>query len=376
MELVRLEAGILGEKGSLEGKHWIVTSRKDFGIVVFGPYEEKSSGRYMAQFYVRSADAESPMGDPVCLHLDVVTNQGRTIISEKFVTVSQLSDISSLTVTFDLHETREVEYRVWSNAQIALRVSTEVDVERVSDLSRLAPPLTPNEIEWRNEREFLDGYLRNVTGLIHVGANLGQERRYYWLIGLDVVWVEPIREIYSLLVDNISAYPRQRAVNALLTNKSGEQVKFGIANNNGTSSSILPLEDHAILWPEATYPEFRVLTSTTLIDLISNENIPLKRYQALTLDVEGAEDFILEGGRSILKNFKYIKCEAADFPARTGTPTATDLNRILESEGFKELSRRSFAMGPTMRVRTGTSSGREWPKGTRYTSLEPICRLS
>ena len=83
-----------------------------------------------------------------------------------------------------------------------------------------------------------------------------------------------------------------------------------------------------------------------MIDLISNENIPLKRYQALTLDVEGAEDLILEGGRSILKNFKYIKCEAADFPARTGTPTATDLNRILESEGFKELSRRSFAMGP------------------------------
>ena len=346
MTLVNLEPGTLGSRFSSDEKQWVVTSRKDFGIVVFGPYESRPSGRYVARFNIQCADDELPIGDPVCVHLDVVTNQGRSKICEKFVTLSQLCDTSNLTITFDLHESRQLEYRVWTNAQVALKVITEIDVERVGDLSRLATSLTPDEVEWRNEREFLDGYLRNVTGLIHVGANLGQERRYYWLIGLDVVWVEPILEIYDRLVDNISAFPRQRAVNALLTGQSGEQVKFGIASNNGASSSILPLQDHAVLWPDVTYSEFRILTSTTLTDLISSEAIPLERYQALTLDIEGAEKMVLEGGRAMLKNFKYIKCEAADFPARTGTPTAKDLNEILEAEGFQELARRSFAMGP------------------------------
>ncbi len=346
MTLVTLTPGALGTKTTHNGKPYVVTNRKDRGITVFGPYETRPAGRYTVRFDVSSSDHESLMGDPVCLHVDIVTNEGNTIIREKFVTVSQLSDASNLTVGFELHEPRAVEYRVWTEGQIALTICAEVNVERTGDISRLAVLRSPEQVEWQNEREFLDGYLRNVTGLIHVGANLGQERRYYWLIGLDVIWVEPIREIYDRLVDNISAYPRQRAFNALLTSRRGEQVEFGIANNNGASSSILPLEDHAVLWPDIVYAETRIIESTTLVDLIDTHHIPLDEYQALTLDVEGAEKMILEGSLAKLRRFKYIKCEAADFPARKGTPTARELNEILEAQGFRELSRRSFALGP------------------------------
>jgi hypothetical protein len=35
-------------------------------------------------------------------------------------------------------------------------------------------------------------FLRDVTGVIHVGANTGQERFLYRLFGLNVIWIEPI----------------------------------------------------------------------------------------------------------------------------------------------------------------------------------------
>ena len=37
-----------------------------------------------------------------------------------------------------------------------------------------------------------DAYLKRVTGVIHVGANAGQERELYASFHLDVVWIEPI----------------------------------------------------------------------------------------------------------------------------------------------------------------------------------------
>ena len=37
-----------------------------------------------------------------------------------------------------------------------------------------------------------DAFLRKVSGVIHVGANLGQERAHYARFRLDVVWIEPI----------------------------------------------------------------------------------------------------------------------------------------------------------------------------------------
>ena len=34
-------------------------------------------------------------------------------------------------------------------------------------------------------------YLRKVDGIVHVGANVGQDRDLYASYGLDVLWIEP-----------------------------------------------------------------------------------------------------------------------------------------------------------------------------------------
>lgn len=76
-------------------------------------------------------------------------------------------------------------------------------------------------------------FLRNVPGVVHVGANSGQERDLYRNLGLAVVWVEPIAEVFDELVRNITDYPKQKAYRELLADRDGVEYEFHVANNSG-----------------------------------------------------------------------------------------------------------------------------------------------
>lgn len=60
-------------------------------------------------------------------------------------------------------------------------------------------------------------YLRYIKGVIHVGANTGQGRDLYAKHNLQVMWVEPIPEVFLELQDNINGYASQHALNYLVT---------------------------------------------------------------------------------------------------------------------------------------------------------------
>ena len=96
-------------------------------------------------------------------------------------------------------------------------------------------------------------YLRQVRGVIHVGANEGQERDLYAAFGLNVIWIEPIPEVFQVLRDNISELQTQRALNYLVTDEDGKEYEFHIANNGGASSSILDFSKHKEMWPGIRY---------------------------------------------------------------------------------------------------------------------------
>ena len=49
-----------------------------------------------------------------------------------------------------------------------------------------------------------DKLLKKVRGVIHVGANTGQEIQLYVKYGLSVVWIEPIPEVFETLKSNLT----------------------------------------------------------------------------------------------------------------------------------------------------------------------------
>jgi FkbM family methyltransferase len=182
-----------------------------------------------------------------------------------------------------------------------------------------------------------------VTGVVHVGANSGQEREAYRDLGLHVLWVEPIPEVFAQLVANIRGIRNQRAVQALVTDRDGQECDFHVANNQGASSSLLDFDEHRKIWPDVAYVETLRLTSTTLATLFERERIDPSRYQALVVDTQGSELLVLRGSLPILSAFTYIMVEAADFESYAGCCQLPDIEAFMADHGYVEIRRTNVA---------------------------------
>ena len=188
-----------------------------------------------------------------------------------------------------------------------------------------------------------DRFLRKVSGVIHVGANTGQERDQYAKHGLRVIWIEPIPEVFATLKTNLTDFHQQRALQDRVSDQDDAEYTFHIANNGGASSSILDLKLHSDIWPNVIYEKSITLRSKTLASLLEKECISPGEYDALVMDTQGSELLVLKGAIPVLHNFKYIKTEVPDFESYAGCCQLTDIGSFMAQHGYREHSRRKFA---------------------------------
>lgn len=188
----------------------------------------------------------------------------------------------------------------------------------------------------------LDRFLKQVSGIIHIGAHRGAERHLYESLDLDVVWVEADPKMFRKLKKNIAVYPKQIAINVLVSNIDKKDVPFNRASNSGASSSMLDFQDHAKAFPEVTMVRKLKLHAMPFERIAEKYNLAPDKYQGLIIDVQGAELKVLEGFGAAIKKFKYIKLEASDFPAYEGGATMEQLDAYLSNNGFHEISRAVF----------------------------------
>jgi 2-O-methyltransferase len=185
-------------------------------------------------------------------------------------------------------------------------------------------------------------FLREITGLIHVGAHYGQERKMYAKHDLNVLWVEAAPDIFEKLCENIEKYPSQAATNCLITDRDDAEYVFHIANNSGESSSILELHDHKQVWPEVRFERDVRLRSTTLDSLLVKLNKSITDYEALVMDTQGSELLVLKGATSSLKFLEFVKVEAWDFEAYLGCPKVHDVIHYLNGYDFHLIRQDKF----------------------------------
>jgi FkbM family methyltransferase len=189
----------------------------------------------------------------------------------------------------------------------------------------------------------MDGFLKQVTGVVHVGANTGQEREHYASLGLKVLWVEPIPTVFEVLQANISALPNQRACRYLLAAEHGAEYTFHISNNEGQSSSIFDLAKHREIWPDIQFSHDIQIAATTLDRMLEAEQIDLADYQALVLDTQGSELLVLQGAIPVLGRFRYVKAEVADFESYAGCCQLSGLLQFMRQQGFALARKAPFA---------------------------------
>src|SRR5690348_9396538 len=128
-----------------------------------------------------------------------------------------------------------------------------------------------SRLKARSQHEYR--FLRHVRGVIHVGANTGQEAQLYESFGLDIVWIEPIPQVFEILQQHISQFPRQTALRYLVTDEDDKDYDLHISNNGGASSSILDFSEHSKMWPNVTYTHAITVKSIKLKTLVQRERI-------------------------------------------------------------------------------------------------------
>lgn len=195
-----------------------------------------------------------------------------------------------------------------------------------------------------------DSFLDRVLGVIHIGANVGQERKLYMEKGLHVLWVEPIPQVYATLVSNLRDCPNQTAVKALLYDRDGVSLSLNVADNEGASSSVLGLKEHQILWPDVKYIDSIEMITKTLLSLVEEIHLDLQQYNSIVLDTQGSELLILKGAIPLLHKIAYVKVEIPDFEAYQGCPMLPEFIEFMKAHDFRVVSQRAIPVSTKNRA--------------------------
>jgi FkbM family methyltransferase len=185
--------------------------------------------------------------------------------------------------------------------------------------------------------------LSGLKGIIHVGANLAQEREHYARHHLNVLWIEPIPWIFNDLQNAIIGYSGQRALQYLVLDQDDVTRTLHVANNDGASSSVLEMALHRDMWPGVHFVKDIEIVAHKLDTIVERERIDLRDYDGLVLDTQGSELLVLKGADRVLQQMRFVKVEVADFKAYANCPKPQDIADFLKAYGFREWRRVPFA---------------------------------
>ncbi len=177
----------------------------------------------------------------------------------------------------------------------------------------------------------------SCSGVIHVGANIGEEVGLYSNHGIQYgIYIEPIPDVFAKLSAKCACYPGHDAIRALVSNRNGDRVKFNIANNSGQSSSMFGFGTHQQCHPQVEFLDQICLDTITLDHLLSTEVTPNinEKLDCLVIDTQGAELKVLQGAVKTLSQIKFAMIELSDEELYKGGALMTDVETFMELQGF------------------------------------------
>jgi len=144
--------------------------------------------------------------------------------------------------------------------------------------------------------------IKDIKGVIHVGAFMGEEKKIYDEMGLPVIWVEAQKDLCDRLISR-----GDRVINAAVSDKEFETTLK--ISSNGASTSILDFGTHADKYPNITVEKEIKITTTTLETIIDENEIDLSKFNFINIDIEGHGLAALRGLGEYVSAFKYLYME-------------------------------------------------------------------
>lgn len=185
--------------------------------------------------------------------------------------------------------------------------------------------------------ELLKNWDVKPSGVLHVGAHLGEEAEdYEKFLWLPVIWVEAQPSLVKQLQSKLQ-FPNHKVINAAVWNLDNVSLKLHVASNS-MSSSLLDFGSHSDSYPDITYvDEIEVLTKR-LDSLIAPSDMP----NFLNIDIQGAELAAIQSLGKLIDNLDYIFVEVNRREVYKECTKVNELDLHLASEGFKRVTTRWF----------------------------------
>ncbi len=177
-----------------------------------------------------------------------------------------------------------------------------------------------------------------AKGVLHLGANTGQEAQAYAALGIRrVIWVEALPDIHAKLVQRVRRFPGSVALLACLSDKDGEKVVFNRANNESQSSSFLEFGTHAVEYPATKFIEKIEMDTIRCDTLLRNYGLEVLLKEGdwfLNVDLQGAELLALRGMGDLLWRFAHAYIEVNIKELYLGCPMVEDIDHYLANFGL------------------------------------------
>lgn len=178
-------------------------------------------------------------------------------------------------------------------------------------------------------RKLFPKYNLKFEGVLHVGANVGEEASVYHMLGIKKgLFIEANPDIFLKLKSNLSSYPEYTALCFAITDESNQEVTLHISNNGSQSSSLLQLGTHRIQHPEVYFTGDITVRSMRLADM------NIEGYDFLNMDIQGAELMALRGAGKKLSQFKALYLEVNRHEVYEGCGLIDEVDHYVGKFGF------------------------------------------
>lgn len=170
--------------------------------------------------------------------------------------------------------------------------------------------------------------------IVDIGANAGQFSVASLMIfkAKTIFVFEPNNSEIPLLNKNLKNFSNVQIENLAITDFDG----FALFNVNSDSqvSSLLELgKDREKLFPTSVISKKVKIKTTKLDSFFKNKH--LSKPILLKIDVQGAEDKVIRGGKKFLKDVQWIVIEVSFSELYKGEFTFNEINNLLQLNKFK-----------------------------------------
>jgi FkbM family methyltransferase len=170
------------------------------------------------------------------------------------------------------------------------------------------------------------------TGVLHVGAHLGEESEDYnsfeWGKESGIHWVEGQRELVEQLRTRFKG-SNNAVYEGVVWHRSGETLTFNISNNS-QSSSVFEFGSHSSNYPEVVFQSERQVTTTTISELLPPDVV----FDFVNLDIQGAELSALKGLGKKIDGVKWVYTEVNSKEVYKGCAIISDIDSYLADLRF------------------------------------------